>query len=196
MVAWTTRLPGGVERRLSGCCWAPGSRSLLGLYGRVHVPAYGALPSFGFSSTATFKAWVGSVVLVLAATQAVTALCGPYVVFDGGCAGVVHQDVDWGGLQRLGHRRIDQTVAPRAHGVGKRPPGRRARDSRGQSQIVRRSTAATMGGAVHPVIPAKQTLITQSPYVDAAALRGMRGRPLPWSKRPVDRVTFGMQFRR
>ena len=46
----------------------------LGVYGRVHVPTYEALPSFGFSSTATFKAWVGSVVLVLAAAQAVTAL--------------------------------------------------------------------------------------------------------------------------
>jgi hypothetical protein len=46
----------------------------LGVYGRVHVPSYEALPSFGFSSTDTFKAWVGSVVLVLAASQAVTAL--------------------------------------------------------------------------------------------------------------------------
>ena len=46
----------------------------LGVYGRVHVPSYEALPSFGFSSTATFKAWLGSVVVVLAAAQAVTAL--------------------------------------------------------------------------------------------------------------------------
>lgn len=46
----------------------------LGVYGRIHVPSYEALPSFGFSSTDTFKAWVGSVVLVLAAAQAVTAL--------------------------------------------------------------------------------------------------------------------------
>jgi len=46
----------------------------LGVYGRVHVPSYEGLPSFGFSSTDTFKAWVGSVVLVLAAAQAVTAL--------------------------------------------------------------------------------------------------------------------------
>ena len=46
----------------------------LGVYGRVHVPSYEALPSFGFSSTATFKAWLGSVVVVLAASQAVTAL--------------------------------------------------------------------------------------------------------------------------
>lgn len=46
----------------------------LGVYGQVHVPNYGALPSFGFSSTATFKAWAGSVVLVLAAAQTVTAL--------------------------------------------------------------------------------------------------------------------------
>ena len=46
----------------------------LGVYGRVHVPSYGPLPSFGFSSTATFKAWTGSVVLVLAAAQLVTAL--------------------------------------------------------------------------------------------------------------------------
>ena len=46
----------------------------LGVYGRVHVPSYEGLPSFGFSSTDTFKAWVGTVVLVLAAAQAVTAL--------------------------------------------------------------------------------------------------------------------------
>ena len=46
----------------------------LGVYGRVHAPTYEALPSFGFSSTDTFKAWVGSVVLVLATAQAVTAL--------------------------------------------------------------------------------------------------------------------------
>jgi len=46
----------------------------LGVYGRVHVPTYEGLPSFGFSSTATFKAWVGSVVLALASAQAVTAL--------------------------------------------------------------------------------------------------------------------------
>lgn len=46
----------------------------LGVYGRVHVPTYEGLPSFGFSSTATFKAWVGSVVLALAAAQAGTAL--------------------------------------------------------------------------------------------------------------------------
>lgn len=46
----------------------------LGVYGRVHVPSYEALPSFGFSSTDTFKAWLGSVVLVLVVAQAVTAL--------------------------------------------------------------------------------------------------------------------------
>jgi hypothetical protein len=46
----------------------------LGVYGRVHVPTYGTLPSFGFSGTATFKAWLGSVVLVLAAAQLVSAL--------------------------------------------------------------------------------------------------------------------------
>src|SRR6478736_2093089 len=33
----------------------------LGVYGRVHVPTYEGLPSFGFSSTATFKAWLGRV---------------------------------------------------------------------------------------------------------------------------------------
>jgi hypothetical protein len=46
----------------------------LGVYGRVHVPSYEGLPSFGFSSTDTFKAWLGSVVLVLAVAQAVTAM--------------------------------------------------------------------------------------------------------------------------
>ncbi len=46
----------------------------LGVFGRVHDPTYAALPTFGFSSTSTFKAWAGTVVLVLAAVQLVTAL--------------------------------------------------------------------------------------------------------------------------
>ena len=74
MVAWRMRLRRGVQRWLSACCWAPGVSVALGVYGRVHVPTYEGLPSFGFSSTATFKAWVGSVVLALAAAQAGTAL--------------------------------------------------------------------------------------------------------------------------
>ena len=67
----------GAARRgapVVGLLLGAGVSVALGVYGRVHVPAYEVLPSFGFSSTATFKAWVGSVVLVLAATQAVTAL--------------------------------------------------------------------------------------------------------------------------
>ena len=47
---------------------------VLGVYGRAHVPTYGALPSFGFSSTATFKAWLGTVVVLLAVVQLATAL--------------------------------------------------------------------------------------------------------------------------
>jgi hypothetical protein len=46
----------------------------LGVYGRVHVPTYAALPAFGFSSTATFKAWTGTVVAALAVVQLATAL--------------------------------------------------------------------------------------------------------------------------
>ena len=67
----------------------------LGVYGRVHAPTYGALPSFGFSSTATFKAWIGTVVLALAATQLVTAawLYGrlPGVAAARSWLGVVHR---------------------------------------------------------------------------------------------------------
>lgn len=58
----------------TGLLLGAGVSVALGVYGRVHAPTYGTLPSFGFSSTATFKAWVGSVVLVLAASQSVTAL--------------------------------------------------------------------------------------------------------------------------
>ena len=54
------------------CC--AGLSVALGVYGRVHAPTYAALPTFGFSSTPTFKAWVGTVVLALAASQLVTAL--------------------------------------------------------------------------------------------------------------------------
>jgi hypothetical protein len=46
----------------------------LGAYGRLHTPTYAAMPTFGFSSTATFKAWAGTGVLVLALVQLVTAL--------------------------------------------------------------------------------------------------------------------------
>ena len=55
---------------------AAGRRGL-GHSGRVRAspcPDLREVPSFGFSSTATFKAWVGSVVLALAAAQAGTAL--------------------------------------------------------------------------------------------------------------------------
>ena len=46
----------------------------LGVFGRVHEPTYGALPAWGFSSTATFKAWTGTLVVALALVQLVTAL--------------------------------------------------------------------------------------------------------------------------
>jgi hypothetical protein len=46
----------------------------LGVYGRVHDPSYAGLPSLGFSSAGTFKAWATTVVLVLAVAQLVSAL--------------------------------------------------------------------------------------------------------------------------
>jgi len=46
----------------------------LGVYGRVHEGDYASLPSMGFSSAGTFKAWATTVVLVLAVGQLVTAL--------------------------------------------------------------------------------------------------------------------------
>lgn len=46
----------------------------LGVYGRVHAPGYGELPSLGFSSAAAFKAWLASLVLAFALVQLVTAL--------------------------------------------------------------------------------------------------------------------------
>jgi hypothetical protein len=46
----------------------------LGVYGRVHDPDFGALPSWGFSGPGAFKSWTASVVLVLALVQLVTAL--------------------------------------------------------------------------------------------------------------------------
>jgi hypothetical protein len=46
----------------------------LGVYGRVHTGDYSSLPSLGFSSAGTFKAWTTSVVLVLAIGQLVGAL--------------------------------------------------------------------------------------------------------------------------
>ena len=54
-------------RLVVGLLLGAGVSVALGVYGRVHVPSYEALPSFGFSSTDTFKAWLGSVVLVLVA---------------------------------------------------------------------------------------------------------------------------------
>jgi Family of unknown function (DUF6529) len=46
----------------------------LGVYGRVHQGDYDSLPSMGFSSAGTFKAWTTTLVLLLAVTQLVTAL--------------------------------------------------------------------------------------------------------------------------
>ena len=46
----------------------------LGVYGRVHTPDYSGLPSMGFSSAGTFKAWATTVVLVLALAQLLSAL--------------------------------------------------------------------------------------------------------------------------
>lgn len=46
----------------------------LGVYGRLHDPSYGSLPSLGFSSAGTFKAWTTTVVLLLATAQLVSAL--------------------------------------------------------------------------------------------------------------------------
>jgi hypothetical protein len=46
----------------------------LGVYGRVHEGNYGSLPSLGFSSAGTFKAWATTVIVVLALSQLVTAL--------------------------------------------------------------------------------------------------------------------------
>lgn len=46
----------------------------LGVYGRVHHGSYDVLPSMGFSSAGTFKAWATTVILVLAVAQLVTAL--------------------------------------------------------------------------------------------------------------------------
>ena len=46
----------------------------LGVYGRVHTADYSQLSSFGFSSAGTFKAWLGSVVVVLAFVQLAGAL--------------------------------------------------------------------------------------------------------------------------
>ena len=47
----------------------------LGVYGRVHEPsAYASMPTFGFSSTITFKVWTGTAVVVLALAQLLTAL--------------------------------------------------------------------------------------------------------------------------
>ena len=57
-----------------GLLMAAGVSVALGVYGRVHTPSYGQLPTYGFSSAVTFKAWVGTAVLVLAACQLVTAL--------------------------------------------------------------------------------------------------------------------------
>jgi hypothetical protein len=46
----------------------------LGVYGRVHQGSYESLPALGFSTAGTFKAWTTTAVLLLAATQLVTAL--------------------------------------------------------------------------------------------------------------------------
>lgn len=46
----------------------------LGVYGRLHTPGYGELPSLGFSSAAAFKSWLATLVFGLALVQLGTAL--------------------------------------------------------------------------------------------------------------------------
>ncbi|MBA3490116.1 MAG: hypothetical protein H0T78_11385 [Longispora sp.] len=46
----------------------------LGVIGSTHGSDYQPLPTFGFSSTQSLKAWLGSVVLLLVAGQLLTAL--------------------------------------------------------------------------------------------------------------------------
>ncbi len=53
---------------------AAGVSVTLGVYGRMHVPGYGELPTFGFSSAAAFKSWLASLVVAFALVQLVTAL--------------------------------------------------------------------------------------------------------------------------
>jgi len=53
---------------------AAGVAVALGVYGRAHVGSYESLPSLGFSTAGTFKAWATTAILLLAASQLVTAL--------------------------------------------------------------------------------------------------------------------------
>ncbi len=53
---------------------AAGVAVALGVYGRTHVGDYESLPSLGFSTAGTFKAWATTVVLLLAVSQVITAL--------------------------------------------------------------------------------------------------------------------------
>ncbi|MGH3332034.1 MAG: DUF6529 family protein [Nocardioidaceae bacterium] len=59
---------------MAGLLLSAGVAVGLGVYGRAHAPTYASLPTFGFSTTSTFKAWTATVVLALAAAQLVTAL--------------------------------------------------------------------------------------------------------------------------
>jgi len=58
----------------AGLLLGAGVAVALGVYGRVHEASYAGLPSLGFSSAGTFKAWATTVVLLLAVTQLLTAL--------------------------------------------------------------------------------------------------------------------------
>jgi Family of unknown function (DUF6529) len=73
MVAWRMRLRRGVQR----CCRPAAGRRGLGRSGRVRAslcPDLRGAAVLRVLQHATFKAWVGSVVLALAAAQAGTAL--------------------------------------------------------------------------------------------------------------------------
>ena len=53
---------------------AAGVAVSLGVFGRLHAPAYSALPAFGFSSVPAFKSWLATAVVAFAAVQLLTAL--------------------------------------------------------------------------------------------------------------------------
>jgi hypothetical protein len=72
----TVEQPAGVRRGalVAALLLAAGISVTVGVVGRAHNPVYGDLPSFGFSSVPTFKAWTATLVLILAFFQLFSSL--------------------------------------------------------------------------------------------------------------------------
>lgn len=88
--------------------------------------------------------------------------CRPHVLLAAPGTGVVDHHVGRGGVERLGDGPVNRPQRSSSRQPPPNSPRGRTRDPSGQHQIIGLAIAVTIGAAVHPAAPAKQTLIVPS----------------------------------